>query len=79
MTVKELITKLLTLNPDAKVVCYDRLHKDDFWIRGVTPDKVIDAGHPDGLRREFCLENFFCSDVSACDREPLGSEVVVLH
>ena len=43
MTVKELITKLLTLNPNAKVVCYDRLHKDDFWIRGVTLDKVIDA------------------------------------
>lgn len=79
MTVKELIAKLLTLNPDAKVACYDGVCQKDFLINNVTVDEVIDIGVSDGFCKEYSLRHFFINGISACDREPLGSEVVVLH
>lgn len=79
MTVKELIAKLLTLNPDAKVIGYDNICCRDFTISDATVDEVIDTGCSDGFHKECSLGHFFINGISACGREPLGSEVVVLH
>lgn len=79
MKVKELIAKLQTLNPDAKVVGYDDVHHRDFAISDVTVDEVVKIDVSDGFHEEYSLRQFYINGISACDREPLGSEVVVLH
>lgn len=78
MTVKDLISKLSRLDPDLKVIGYDSLRKHDFCITKVKTDVVVDRGVADGFTKEYALKSFYTSDVSVCDGEPLGTEVVVL-
>ena len=78
MTVRELIEELSKHDPDAKVIGYDTYRKDDFWVREVVSDEVVDNGYSDGFTKERCLGKFFTSDVSAVSREALGQKVVVI-
>lgn len=77
MTVKELISRLEKLNPDAKVVGF--VNKKDFYVTEVTPDVTTYDGMSDGFTRECCLSKFFTKETSVCDRELEGQAVVVLH
>ena len=79
MTVKELITALSACNPEAKVVGYCNRSEDDFWVQNVVTDRVVDMGYSDGFTKEYCLDSFYCEGDSVCSREPLGTEVVVIH
>lgn len=78
MTVGELIEELSKYDPDAKVVGYDTYKKNDFWVREVVSDEVVDNGYSDGFTKEYCLGKFITSDVSAVSREALGQKVVVI-
>lgn len=79
MTVKELREKLSTMPPDANVIVFDTIHRDDFYIHNVTADKVIDDGMNDGFTKEYRLSKFLCYEESLCSRFPVGTEFVVLH
>lgn len=78
MTVRELIEELSKHDPDAKVIGYDTYRKDDFWVRSVTSDEVVDNGYSDGFTKEYCLGKFLTLDTSAVSRQPLGQKVVVI-
>lgn len=79
MTVKELITELSAMNPDDIVIGYDDIHHRDFTIHGVTSDEVVDTGISDGFHKLYSLRSFFVNGISVCDKEPVGTKVVVLH
>lgn len=77
MTVKELISKLEKLNPDAKVIGF--VNKKDFYVTEITPDVATYDGMSDGFTKECCLSKFLTKGSSVCNREPEGQAVVVLH
>lgn len=79
MIVKELIAALLQQDPEAKVVGYDKVHKDDFWITEVEADSAVYDGFTDGFTKECRLEKFFTNGESVCSKEIAGQKFVVLH
>ena len=79
MKVKELIAELQTMNPDDEVIGYDNILHRDFTIHGVIRDEVIDTGISDGFHKLYSLQNFFVNGVSVCDKEPVGTKIVVIH
>ena len=79
MKVKDLISQLAKLDPNADVVGFCTSCKDDFHVHGADIVFVTDYGSGDGYHVEHGLAKYITQKVSACDMKPVGETVVVIH